>query len=199
MNDMLDDSINKILFNAIPAIALIVDDNVRILEYNSAASKLLGDDRNAVFKVRGGEAMRCIHSDEVSEGCGHAPDCRHCAIRNSVMGSFRDDTVVRARAKLDLVHNGTTAEVFTLITASPFSINGNRFVLLIIEDISDLVELQKIIPICMSCKKIRSDEQYWTEVAAFFSKHMDLKFSHGYCPECAIKECERIDKLLGLR
>lgn len=58
-----------------------------------------------------------------------------------------------------------------------------------IEDLNNaLMEvktLQGIIPICMECKKIRDDAGYWNQLEAYMSKHSGLKFSHGYCPECA--------------
>lgn len=46
-------------------------------------------------------------------------------------------------------------------------------------------KLEEIIPICAQCKKIRDDEGYWNQLEAFMSKHKDMKFTHGYCPECA--------------
>lgn len=46
-------------------------------------------------------------------------------------------------------------------------------------------ELKKIIlPICMYCKKIRTDGNYWQQVEHYFHQHIDVMFSHGICPEC---------------
>ncbi|MCF7707939.1 MAG: tetratricopeptide repeat protein [Verrucomicrobia bacterium] len=45
--------------------------------------------------------------------------------------------------------------------------------------------LQKLIPICSSCKKIRDDEGYWNELESFIGKNADVRFSHGICPDCA--------------
>lgn len=70
--------------------------------------------------------------------------------------------------------------------------DGNQLALLIIEDITEMVELQRIVPICMSCKKVRDDDQYWTDVEAYFKRYWDLDFSHGYCPACAVKEMAKL-------
>ncbi len=51
--------------------------------------------------------------------------------------------------------------------------------------LAEVKNLQGIIPICMHCKKIRDDAGYWNQLEAYISKHSDVKFSHGYCPECA--------------
>ena len=40
------------------------------------------------------------------------------------------------------------------------------------------------LPICMFCKKIRVDEDYWEQIEGYFAKHIDLAFSHGICPTC---------------
>ncbi len=48
-------------------------------------------------------------------------------------------------------------------------------------------QLEGIIPICMHCKKIRSDKDYWQQVEQFLSDHSQARFSHGICPEC-VKE-----------
>jgi CheY-like chemotaxis protein len=45
-------------------------------------------------------------------------------------------------------------------------------------------QLEGIIPICAYCKKIRSDRHYWQQVEAYLQAHIDVRFSHGICPEC---------------
>jgi len=44
--------------------------------------------------------------------------------------------------------------------------------------------LRGIVPICSSCKKIRDDKGYWSQVEAYISRHSDATFSHGICPDC---------------
>lgn len=45
--------------------------------------------------------------------------------------------------------------------------------------------LRGLLPICCSCKKIRDDQGYWTQVEHFVTEHTGARFSHGLCPECA--------------
>jgi PAS domain-containing protein len=160
----------RTLFDAVPALALAVDEDVRILEYNAAVATLLGSDRKTIIRHRGGEALQCLHSDDVPDGCGRGPFCQKCIIRNSVKEAFRGNAVVWRRAKLKLVRDGENVELYALITASPFTYDGHQLALLIIEDINEIVELQRIVPICMSCKKVRNDDQYWTNVEAYFKR-----------------------------
>ncbi len=47
--------------------------------------------------------------------------------------------------------------------------------------------LKGLIPICVSCKKIRNDGGYWERVEDYIREHSDVEFSHGICPDCARK------------
>jgi hypothetical protein len=40
------------------------------------------------------------------------------------------------------------------------------------------------IPICASCKKIRDDKGYWSQVEVYIKRHTDADFTHSLCPEC---------------
>lgn len=45
-------------------------------------------------------------------------------------------------------------------------------------------QLRGLLPICMYCKKIRNDGDYWEQVESYISEHTEAEFSHGICPEC---------------
>ncbi|MFH0990051.1 MAG: PAS domain S-box protein [bacterium] len=47
--------------------------------------------------------------------------------------------------------------------------------------------LQGLLPICSTCKKIRDDQGFWNQVEGYISKHTEVTFTHGICPECAKK------------
>jgi hypothetical protein len=85
---------------------------------------------------------------------------------------------------VELVSEGTVKEFELLITASPMPGNDEPLALLILEDISEISKLRAIIPICMKCKKIRNDEEYWTTVEEYFNENLGVDFSHGLCPPC---------------
>jgi light-regulated signal transduction histidine kinase (bacteriophytochrome) len=131
------------LFDAIPAFIFIVDPDVRIHHLNAAASRLLGAGKGVVLLKRGGEALHCIHSTETPEGCGRAPACVDCVVRNSVNRSFQGGSVQRETAKMLLLHAGGTSEVHMMVTASPFRYGDREFSLLILEDITELKNVEE--------------------------------------------------------
>jgi len=40
------------------------------------------------------------------------------------------------------------------------------------------------LPLCVYCKNIRTDSDYWQRLETYFGTHADIMFSHGICPEC---------------
>jgi hypothetical protein len=48
-------------------------------------------------------------------------------------------------------------------------------------------QLSGLLPICVSCKKIRDDTGYWNQIEAYVKTHSEAEFTHGICPECARK------------
>ena len=47
--------------------------------------------------------------------------------------------------------------------------------------------LTGLLPICASCKKIRDDKGYWTQVEVYIRDHSEADFSHSICPDCAAR------------
>jgi phosphoserine phosphatase RsbU/P len=47
--------------------------------------------------------------------------------------------------------------------------------------------LKELIPICMYCKKVRDDTDYWQQVDTYIHTCTGSNFSHGICPECLDK------------
>lgn len=50
--------------------------------------------------------------------------------------------------------------------------------------LSKVKALGGLLPICASCKKIRDDHGYWTQVEMFVMAHSQAEFTHGICPDC---------------
>jgi len=55
------------------------------------------------------------------------------------------------------------------------------------EALADVKLLSGLVPICASCKKIRDDQGYWTQIESYIQDRSDAKFSHSICPDCAAK------------
>ena len=62
-----------------------------------------------------------------------------------------------------------------------------RLIVELQEALANVKTLSGLLPICASCKKIRNDDGYWTQVETYVSDHTEADFSHGICPECGEK------------
>jgi len=50
--------------------------------------------------------------------------------------------------------------------------------------LTEVKELQAILPICSYCKSIRDDDNYWRSVDGYISLHTNTRFTHSICPTC---------------
>ncbi len=53
--------------------------------------------------------------------------------------------------------------------------------------LEEVRQLSGLLPICASCKKVRDDKGYWSQIDAYIQEHTQAKFSHSMCPECSEK------------
>ena len=47
--------------------------------------------------------------------------------------------------------------------------------------------LEGMLPICASCKKIRTPDNQWHIIEQYIGQRTDATFTHGMCPDCAKK------------
>jgi DNA-binding NtrC family response regulator len=88
-----------------------------------------------------------------------------------VKGQFRGNLLVRAM-RYAIQRKQTEKE-------------REKLILQLQEALAKVTTLRGLLPICASCKRIRDDEGYWTQVEVYIREHSEVKFSHGLCPECA--------------
>ncbi|HLA77374.1 MAG TPA: hypothetical protein VJU18_07340, partial [Vicinamibacteria bacterium] len=51
-------------------------------------------------------------------------------------------------------------------------------------ELADTKVLRGLLPICSSCKKVRDDSGYWSQIESYIREHSEAEFSHGLCPGC---------------
>lgn len=50
--------------------------------------------------------------------------------------------------------------------------------------LTEVKTLRGCLPICASCKNIRSDSGYWEKIENYIQEHSEAHFSHCICPDC---------------
>jgi PAS domain-containing protein len=53
--------------------------------------------------------------------------------------------------------------------------------------LSEVRALEELLPICASCKKVRDDKGYWSQIDVYLQTRAAVEFTHGICPDCDAK------------
>ena len=117
---------------------------------------------------------------------------------------------VRARSQtlytyfILLTANRTSPENYALATAAgvddfltkPLDREAIRMRLGVAERIlkytAEIRQLKELIPICVYCRKVHDEHDYWERVETYIQKETGSKFSHGACPDCYAKQMSKL-------
>jgi hypothetical protein len=50
------------------------------------------------------------------------------------------------------------------------------------EALGRVKQLQGMLPICAWCKKVREDQNYWSQIEDYIACHSEVRWTHGMCP-----------------
>jgi hypothetical protein len=185
----------QVLLDAMSAMVFVVDDQVRVVEANRAAVTHLGADATVAINRAFGEIMRC---ENVGGGgflagtdtgpCGTSDHCSLCVIRQSTARAFSAETTRKRPGVITLRVGHERRDTHYLVSATRFEHAGRPLVMLILEDVTELAELRRIIPVCAWCKKVRDDGEYRDDLERYLRRHAILEVTHGICPECQARE-----------
>ncbi|MBN2857331.1 MAG: hypothetical protein JXN63_02910 [Candidatus Delongbacteria bacterium] len=57
-----------------------------------------------------------------------------------------------------------------------------------LEDAKNKIKvLSGLLPVCSYCKKIRNEDESWSQLESYIDKHSEAEFSHTICPTCMDK------------
>ena len=62
-----------------------------------------------------------------------------------------------------------------------------RLITELTDALAKIKTLSGLLPICASCKKIRDEAGHWTAVERYVRDRSHADFTHGICPECAMR------------
>ena len=184
MTTFSGESYLRTLLDAFPSPVLVVDATLRIYDANRSALNLVGKDSETTLKRLCGDVLHCLHALNSEKGCGTTESCPDCVFRQTAEGVESRGETVRRMSEMLLQEDGKDRHAWFLVTGSPVSIEEHDFVVLTLEDVTELIELHSLVPICAHCHKVRDDANYWQHVEDYLHKYTAMRFSHGICPDC---------------
>lgn len=176
---------------------LVVDSAGRLTFMNPEAERLLGWSEEELI---GRSVHEIIHSRKPDGSVHLIDDCPAIKVaKTGVAVAVHDDIYIRKDGReLQVAHNAApildAGRVVAIVIAfqditERKKRETEREMLMIehMDALSKVKVLSGMLPICSSCKKIRDDSGYWKQIESYVHEHSEAEFSHGICPECAVK------------
>ena len=115
----------------------ILNEHRQVLVVNQAFLDMLGiEDPVSLLGLRPGEAIGCVHSRDEPAGCGTTRLCSSCGAAVAIVSSLNLDRPEERTCVTTVKRNGTTADLYLKVKSYPFAVDGKRFVLLFMNDVS---------------------------------------------------------------
>jgi len=197
-NLALRDRLDAIVSAKRTRILVVEDDSISSILLKAVLEKLgyetvIARDGNEAWDEFNQEPVRLIVSDWMMPGMDGLQLCEKVRARSRTLYTYF----------ILLTANRTTPENYALAAAAgvddfltkPLDREAIRMRLGVAERIlkytAEIRQLKELIPICVYCRKVHDEHDYWERVETYIQKETGSRFSHGACPECYEKELER--------
>ena len=115
----------------------ILNEDRQVVALNETLAEYLGiNDLSAAFGLRPGEAVSCIHAHDMPGGCGTGPFCSTCDAAVSIVTSLKDNKPESRKCAIEVMKSGKKQDLYLQVQSIPIEVDGHRFLLLFIQDIS---------------------------------------------------------------
>ena len=120
-----------------PVMLLLIDKERRVRKANRAAMIAIGSDAEALFGVRGGEALRCVYAFTNSQGCGFSSHCEQCSMKQIVINTLATGQGAdRVEASVVLDKLDSPVEATFLVSTALLNSQDDPQVLVALQDIT---------------------------------------------------------------
>ncbi len=134
------------LFASMPSAVLVVDSSGEVRSTNAS---LDGDPQQRATDTMHfvpGDIVRCVNAIDSPGSCGNLEVCTRCNLRSSITDALRGARVHRRRAEIIVRdRTGTSRSTVAMVSAAPFDHGGDRMAVVIVEDITELEVLLRLV------------------------------------------------------
>lgn len=125
------------LLKTVSGLIAILNEHRQIVSLNKAYLESLGfDSIYDVIGMRPGESIECIHAREMPGGCGTSEYCSSCGAAIAIVTSLAEKKEIQQKCAITLRKHGVIKEICLLVSCSPFSLEGQDFLLVFLHDIT---------------------------------------------------------------
>ena len=125
------------LLDMVSGFLAVLNENRQIIAVNETLMKMLGvENVEEVFGLRPGEALHCENSDTMPGGCGTSQACSSCGAAISIVSAINDEQPLERTCALRTKVSDQDVDLFFSVRSHLFMIDGKKFVLLFLQDIT---------------------------------------------------------------
>jgi PAS domain S-box-containing protein len=178
------------LYEFAPVGYMSIDTSHRICRANLTAARLLNKDRRSLI----GQRVEQVFSSEFRDAC-------YCTLREAwekseltsrELGFERSDgrqgflqvDILQVHGERD---DSSELRIGLIDITARTEAEAEREQALdnLREAMGRIKMLQRLLPVCASCRRVRDNEGNWKQIEAYISEHSETQFSHTVCPSCA--------------
>lgn len=124
------------LLHSVSGLLAVLNSQRQILAVNSMLLEMLQiDDVETVLGLRPGEALKCVHADEMPAGCGTSKYCSTCGAAISIVTSLTSDIPAEKECAITTKEN-SNRDLFFRVRCVPIQYEQKRLLLLFLQDIT---------------------------------------------------------------
>lgn len=133
----------RTLMDSLPCGVMVLDEQGRVQIVNDLVKRVFGAAEHAAIGNMTGNLLGCIHTLDNDAGCGRSMFCADCGTHKLTSSALQENRKQTVRTHMHVLIKGQLKNVTLLLSAIPFSFAGQRSVLLLIENMSDLLPLSQ--------------------------------------------------------
>lgn len=123
------------LLDSLLDIVMILNDKRQVIYANKALLKVLNiSDSSCLHGKRPGEALNCIRASENRAGCGTTEFCSECGAVQAILSGISGKKDAR---ECRIIQQGNGDALDLLVSTSPLELDGERYVVCSVADISN--------------------------------------------------------------
>lgn len=146
--DFLKDSNDflVLILNNIHSCVLLLDSDLKLFAFNDALKTIFSNrkDENLLYE-KCGEAIGCAHQIEEQTECGTSSKCIYCDLKVAALSSYLNNVAIfKERVKRPFYNfYGEKIEKYLQFSTRVFEYKMERYVLMIIDDITELENIKE--------------------------------------------------------
>lgn len=121
-----------------------------------------------------------LEEDDLESALGYFE--KYVKLKDEIHQIEKDRLIAIIESEYKLERKQKQAEIFKLRNIELVESNQK-----LMEALEEINTLNKLLPICASCKKIRNDNGYWEMIENYIENHSEAQLFNSLCPDCAKK------------